>query len=330
MDKKILDRVTRNLDNTALMRSIEEYKASGNDVNRLRGVLNILEHTDVIVPVAFPKNADRTIMLKMLRGEPLKKNESIPMLPITMSDKDGNKFAPAFTSGEHIKRTEEFPFMIRVPGQQVIRTVLNEKLDLTGVLLNPQTSGFLIKKKAFTDDLQKVAQEQKSKTRKVSVEEFHVIARGSVERSLIPKTLFAEKGSFIEQIEERRESLLLELYSRPYSDKVPVPYTEEDFSVMVLDIDETTTAVCAELPTSKMAVGAALSAYIIRNPQTDEVYYYLIEKGQKGESNVLCKVTEDGKHEELMTAPPTGSELTEVLNLIREEKEEQEASSASV
>ena len=50
----------------------------------------------------------------------------------------------------------------------------------------------------------------------------------------------------------------------------------------------------------------------------------MIEKGQAGESDVLCNITPDGKHQELMTAPPVGSELSAVLDLIREEKEEAE------
>ena len=40
------------------------------------------------------------------------------------------------------------------------------------------------------------------------------------------------------------------------------------------------------------------------------------------EDNVLCGVDADGKREELQTAPPTGSEISAVLELVREDREE--------
>lgn len=326
MDKKILEKASYNLDDSALQKAIAEYTASKNNLKKLQEVVQIFENVDVIVPVAFPKDADMKIVLKMLRGEPLKKSEGIPMMPITFSDQKGNKFAPAFTSKEQIVETKDFPFMIRVPAKQVIKTALNEKMGLAGVLLNPQTSGFLFRKQTFVDDLSKVAaqQAQKQKIKKVSKEEFLIIARNSVEKSLIPKMLFTEKAAFVRKLDEQREALLLELYSKPYGDKLPSPYTAEDFSVMVLDINEETTAVCMELPQKNLIPQLSMSAYIILNPQTEEVYYYMIEKGQPGEDNVLCNITPEGRHQELMTAPPVGSELSAVLDLIREEKEEAE------
>lgn len=326
MDKKILEKESYNLDNSALQEAITEYTASKNDLKKLQGVVELFENADVIVPVAFPKNVDMKIVLKMLRGEPVKKGEGIPLLPVTMSDPKGNKFAPAFTSRDQILETKDFPFMIKVPAKQVIKTALNEKMGLNGVLLNPQTSGFLFKKQAFEDDLSKIAaqQTQKQQIKKVSKEEFVLIARNSVEKNVIPKILFEEKAAFVEKLDEHREALMLELYSKPYGDKLPSPYTEEDFNVMVLDINEETTAVCMELPQKNVIPKLALSAYIVLNPQTEEVHYYMIEKGQQGEDNVLCNITPEGKHQELMTAPPVGSELSAVLDLIREEKEEEQ------
>lgn len=325
MDKKILEKVSFNLDNSVLQNAIADYIASKKNLNKLQELVKIFESTEVIVPVSFPKNVDKNIIKKMLQGERLKKDEAIPMLPITLSDQKGNKFAPAFTSKDQILETKDFPFLIKVPAKQVIKTALNEKLGLNGILLNPQTSGFLFRKKAFIDDLAKVAeqQSQRQKIKKVSKEEFVVLARNSVEKSLIPKLLFEGKSEFVKKLDEQREAFLQELYNKPYGDKLPNPYTAEDFSVMVLDIDEETTAICIELPQKNVIPQLSLSAYIIWNPQTEEVYYYMIEKGQPEEDNVLCNVTPEGRHQELMTAPPVGSELSAVLDLIREEKEEE-------
>jgi len=323
MDKKILARKTFSLDNAELETAIEDYKASKNDVKKLENLIRVFKEAQVIVPVAFPKKADINVVLKMLRGEPLKKNEEFRMIPVTVSDPDGNKYAPVFTSRDAILETKDFPYMIRVPAEQVVRNVLNEKAGLTGVMLDPQTKGFIFRRHAFTTDFSKQAASSRNvQVKKVSKAEFAVLARNSVEKGQIPKMLFEKKSEFVRELDERGAELLLELYAKPYGDKLPSPYTIDDFSVMALDINEETTAVCIELPQKGLFVQAALSAYVILNPQTEEVYYYMIEKGAKGESNVLCNITPDGRHQELMSAPPVGSELTAVLDLIREEKEE--------
>ncbi len=326
MDKKILGRAIYNLNNTRLEKLIEDYKTSNNDLTMLAELIQVLKGSQLIVPVAFPKNADVRIVLKMLRGEPLKRGEELPMFPVTITDSKGNKYAPAFTARNKINETKDFPYMIRVPAEQVIRTATNENLGLEGVLLNPQTGGFIVKNKAFETDLTQAAAnasaQPKKEIKKVSREQFIVLARNSVEKTLIPKQLFETKEVFVRQLEERGEEFLAELYAKPYGDKVPSPYTAEDFSVMSLEINDETTAICMELPKRGMAPMVAQSAYIVFNPKTNDVYYYLIERGQRGESDVLCSISQKNGHQEEMTAPPTGSELSAVLELIREEQEE--------
>lgn len=325
MDKKILERESYNLKNEELETAIADYTASHNDVRKLEGLIKIFRDSQVLVPVAFPKQVEAKVLEKMLRGEPLEKGESFPLFPVTMSDPKGNKFAPAFTSRDKVQETKDFPYMIRVPAEQVIRNVVNEKAKLTGVLLNPQTGGFVFRRQAFLTDFSKIpANPQNKQVKKVTREEFVILARNSVEKNQIPRMLFEQKAEFVRRLEEEREEFLRELYAKPYGDKVPSPYTAEDFSVMPLNINEETTAVCIELPAKNVIPHIATSAYVVWNPRTEEAYYYMIEKGQAGESDVLCNVTPEGKHQELMTAPPVGSELTAVLDLIREEKEEAE------
>ncbi|MCD8151748.1 MAG: SseB family protein [Clostridiales bacterium] len=322
MDSKILLRPAYNLDNTKLETAMADYNASKNDRKKLEDLTRIFRGSQVIVPVAFPKKADVRVVMKMLNGLPLKKGEGFPLFPLTVTDSKGNKYAPAFTSRDKIVETKDFPYMIRVPAAQVIDTVMKSKTGLDGVMLNSQTAPFIFHRRAFEVDFSVQAGTQGRQVKKVTKEEFVVIARNTVEKGLIPKTLFSDKAEFVRDLEERGAELLREMYAKPYGDKIPSPYTAEDFSVMSLNISEDTMAVCVELPQKNLAPHMARSAYVIYNPQSDEVYYYMIEKGQRGESDVLCNITPEGKHQELMTAPPVGNELTAVLDLIREEKEE--------
>ena len=64
------------------------------------------------------------------------------------------------------------------------------------------------------------------------------------------------------------------------------------------------------------------SMYIVWNPKNDEMHYFTIEQRPQGEENVLCGFGENGKREELQTAPAAGNEISAVLDLVREEKEE--------
>ncbi len=322
MDKKILARPAYNLDNKKLEEAMADYNASKNDLKKLEELIRVFKESFVIAPVAFPKKADVRIVMKMLNGIPLKKGEQLPLFPVTVTDSNGNKYSPVFTSRDKVLEAKDFPYMIRVPAAQVVENTMKSKADLAGVLVNPQTGGFVFRKKAFETDFS--AQAPKRQVKKVTREEFVVLARNTVEKGQIPKMLFERRGDFVRELEERGEEFLRELYAKPYGDKVPSPYTVEDFSTMSLNISEETTAVCMELPKKGLAAHMARASYIIWNPQTDEVYYYMIEKGLRGEDDVLCNVTPEGKHQELMTAPPAGSELTAVLDLIREEKEESE------
>ncbi len=314
MNKKILTNISRNLQNAALEGAIEDCVASKNDPKKLEILMRLFRDAQVLVPVSFPKNADRTVVMKLLQGQPLNKNENIPLMPVSVRDPEGNLFAPVFTSGDNVREIKDFPYMVRISTDQVIRNVQNEKLNLSGVIINPQTRGFILRAQAFNIDFSK----QQQQVKQVTKEELAALARNTAERSLIPKKLFEDKGAFIAELEDRGEEFLSELYAQLCGDKVPSPYTAEDFSLMSLDIDDETTAICIELPEKGIAPHLGISAYIIWNPMTDAVHYYMIEKGERGQDNVLCNVTQDGKHQELMTAPPIGSELTAVLELIKE------------
>ncbi len=332
MNRSILSRGSYNVKNDGLEEMVAECQEVKNDLTKLRVLIELLEKSQVIIPVSFPKNASPVVVMKMLKGEPLKKNESIKMAPVIVKDSEGHKLAPVFTSRDKIQDTKDFPFMIRIPAAAVIASVKNDKAEYTGMIINPQGKGLVINRKAFEDDLAAVAarqaetqgQMQLEKTpqlKKVTKSEFNVLARNSVEKVQLPKALFEDGAAFVKELDERGEEFLCEHYSKPYGDKVPSPFTAEDFNVLSLNIDDETMAYIIELPTKGkgMAPHVAVGTYIVWNPVAGKAYYYMVERGEKGEPNVLCSVTPDGHHEELMTAPPTGSELTAVLDLIREE-----------
>ncbi len=323
MNRSVLSRVSYNVNNSKLEELIAQCQESKNDLNKLDETITLMKRSQVIVPVSFPKGTDPRLVVKILKGEPLRKNEAVNFIPVSMTDKEGNKFSPVFTSRDKIKETKDFPFMIRVSAGFVIENIKRDETNYAGMIVNPQQNGLIIRKKAFTDDLSKVASQGKLEIKKVTKAQFTVLARNSVEKVELPKALFTRKGGFIDELEDRGEEFICDIYSKPYGDKVPSPYTSEDFNVLSLNINDETQAYCIELPRKGLAPHIATNAYIVWNPVAEKAYYYMIEKGEKGEDDVLCCVTPDGRHEEQMTAPPTGSELTAVLDLINEDQEEE-------
>ena len=94
MDKKILERASYDTDNAKLEAAIADYTASNNDIRKLEGLIKIFKGAQVLVPVAFPKQVKVTVLEKMLRGEPLGKDESFPLFPHHHVRPEGEQVCP--------------------------------------------------------------------------------------------------------------------------------------------------------------------------------------------------------------------------------------------
>ena len=203
-------------------------------------------------------------------------------------------------------------------------------MNLKGIILNPDTDKMILHPK-FIDAMKQVkaAQTQpkpgvqgQEKDIKMSRAQFELFARRTCEWGIIPGAVHKEKAEFMKKLEEQQGRFMAALYRQPYGDKIPFPYSEKDFDIMILDIDEETCVASIELPKQNLAPHMAASMYIVWNPKNDEMHYFTIEQRPQGEENVLCGFGENGKREELQTAPAAGNEISAVLDLVREEKEE--------
>ena len=140
-----------------------------------------------------------------------------------------------------------------------------------------------------------------------------------MEVGIIPKKMFADKEKFMEELEEKREEMILEIYKSAYKDPVPFPYTENDFDVMMLDISDTLSVASIGLPAKNMAPGTCMSVYVVRNPQTDEMRYYTIERTKEEDASKLGQVLEDGTYNVIGDAPAPGCEISGILEMLQAE-----------
>ena len=318
MEKKMVNEKALDINNDALEAAMQELIKENNKDNMVK-MMDLMRTARFLVPAEFPKNMSREITEKLARGEVLDPKEAPQMYPVIVQNSKGERFVPGFTSRKHIPEGAKYQAILNVRIQEIIRVATDERVKVNGILLNPETTKMILHPQ-FIDTMKKILENQPA-TREVKMtkEQFEAFARKNTEWSVIPKSIFSEKKGFMDKLDERREDFIAELYRKPYGDKIPCPYSAKDFDVMVLNINEETCVASIDLPERGAVVQLALSMYIVWNPKTDDMHYFMIEKGQPQQSNVLCSITEDGKHQELQTAPTQGSELVAILELLQEQ-----------
>ena len=318
MDRKVVNEKALYTNNEALEEAMKNFTAEKSKENVAK-LMDLMRTARFLVPAEFPKNLHKEIMAKLAQGKKLKPGEGPKMNPLIVQNEKGERFAPAFTSKKQLPKNQNYPAILNVGMDEVLRVVSNPSANFSGILLNPETDKMILHPK-FIDAMKKMLQGQPQKKEiKMTKEQFEVFARRKAEWGIIPQDVYTKKAAFMEQLDERREQYIAELYRQPYGDKIPCPYEEKDFDVMILNINEETCVASVDLPEKNIVPQIGLSMYIIWNPKTDDMHYYMIEKGAQGQDNVLCHITPEGKHEELMTAPATGNELAAILELLQEE-----------
>lgn len=325
MDKKLSNEKALELDNKALEEAMHVFVNEKTNVTMAK-LMEQIRKSRFLVPAEFPRDMQKQIAEKIKNGGKIDVKTAPKMYPVMVQNNKGERFAPAYTSREHLPKDQNYQAILNVTWDEVLRIASEEKLKLSGVLLNPATDKMILHPK-FLEAMKKL-KDGVPPTREVKMTkaQFQVFARKNVEWGIIPKNVFTGKADFMNRLDEEREECIAAFYRQPYGDKIPCPYTAKDFDVMVLNINEETCVASVELPEKNTVAQMALALYIIWNPKTDEMHYFLIEKGQPDQENVLSCITPDGKHQELQTAPSAGSELVTILDLLREEKEEQASS----
>ena len=329
--------VLSELKNEALEKAMKEFVADKTNQTMAK-LMAVMRDARFLVPADFPPDVKEKVIEKAKRGEKVDVKMAPRMLPIIVQNQNGEHFAPAYTSRDHMKTDAKYPAILNVTIDELLRIASAPQLELKGIILNPDTDKMILHQK-FIDAMKQVkaAQAQQAaqpqpqsgeqtpaKEIKMSRAQFELFARRTCEWGIIPGAVHKEKAEFMKKLEEQQGRFMAALYRQPYGDKIPCPYSEKDFDIMILDIDEETCVASIELPKQNLAPQMAASMYIVWNPKTDEMHYFTIEQRPQGEDNVLCGFGANGKREELQTAPASGNEISAVLDLVREEQEEAE------
>lgn len=290
------EKTTMEITNDALEEAIKEY-AEDRTKERLTKVLNLLGPTRLFVPA-------------MLRED----NQPAPCFLRTAS---GEQYLAIYTSKSQIPEQPKSQAVLHMPFPVCNNIVVKEELELMGMVINPFTDNLILKKELVEKLHEMDEKRAKSRQVKMTPQQFQVFARRQVEFGALPKRLFTEGESFVEELCEKKEELVNEIYKDVFKEEKLYPFSEQDFSVMALNISEDLLLVQIDLPQQNLVPPLCCRIYVTMNPQTKKVDYFTIEQTPDKEIHKLGRMGADGKHIDCGEAPVEGAELQKIMDLAR-------------
>lgn len=282
--------------NDKLEEAIKEYLAD-HTKDKLTVVLNLLRPTKLLVPA-------------MLKAP----NQPAPCF---LKSGTGETFLAVYTSKEQIPAEPKSQAILSMPFPACNEMVVKEELKLLGMVINPFTDNLILRKELVEklhEADKKFAQMQQVK---MTPEQFSVLAKKQVEFGILPKRLFAEKESFVNQLCEEKEAMINRIFAETYKEAKLYPYSESDYSVMALEIAPDLTLIRIDFPESGIVVPLCYRVYITYDPIAKKAGYYTIEKMAEPGKRLLGGFAEDGSHINYGEAPVEGVEIDRIMTLAR-------------
>lgn len=238
--------------------------------------------------------------------------------PYIVKNGDGDMYMPAFTSMKKFPNNQKYQAMLKIQYKQCVSMLLDNPTLVQGIVLNPYSDNLTLKSQML-ELSRKVEQSEKAapKAYSVKTDDFRMIVRHNVEFHKIPEKLFAQKLEFIRTL---NEEMLCELYKEPYTEvgqEAQCPYTKDSFEMMELSIRDDLSIMQIIAPSKYLYQTNCRELYIVWNPLTEQIGYYVIEKGMDTEEIKfhLDAFKEDGTWEKLEAAPADGNVMNRVMEL---------------
>jgi len=292
MDHKVMMEIT----NDKLEEAIKVYLAERTKEN-LGIVLNLLRPTKLLVPA-------------MLKAP----NQPVPCF---LKSGAGETFLAVYTSKEQIPAEPKSQAILSMPFPACNDVVTKEELNLMGMVINPFTDNLVLKKELVEklhEADQKAMQMQQVK---MTPEQFNVFVKKQVEFGVLPKRLYAEKESFVNQLCEEKEAFINRIFADAYKEAKLYPYSESDYSVMALEIGPDLTLIRVDFPETGIVPPLCYRVYLTYDPITGKAGYYTIEKMAEPGKRLLGGFAEDGSHVNYGEAPVEGAEIDRIMTLAR-------------
>lgn len=290
------EKMTMEITNDRLEEAIKEY-AADRTKERLSAVLNLLRPTKLLVPA-------------MLKAP----NQPTPCF---LKNNNGEQFLVVYTSKAQIPEEPKSQAILSMPFPACNNIVVKPELKLTGMVINPFSDNLVLKTELVEKLHEADVKAGQMRQVKMTPEQFNVFVKKQVEFGVMPKRLHTEGEEFVKLLCEEKESLVNQIFAETYKEAKLYPHTEDDFSVMALDIAEDLTLIRIDLPEKGMAPTLCYRVYITFDPITKKTGYYTIEMTSEKGVHQLAQILSDGKREDLGEAPVEGAELQKIMDLAR-------------
>lgn len=301
------------IDNRALEEAIEAFRADKERDSYVK-VMELLEKSIVLVPAMPPADLAPEIKEQMQAGKPIRLPKETKIVPCLLRKESGEQGLPIFTSPEKIPADKKPPMVMAMPFMGCVSMVMANPEKVAEIVVNPFT-GMMVLNKAILEVAEKRRQAAgQIKTVQVTKEQFRDLAHNRVSLSLLPKYLFEHKEEGLKRLQQEEGSFLLGFYDEVYPKGEKSGYGADDFSFMTLNITDNIQLTRLDMPDETMKDGLCYRVYAVWKRDTEEVFYYTLEKTKEG--NFIAKVTPEGRHEVVEPAPDNGAEIEAIISLV--------------
>ena len=278
------------------------------------------------------KNADNlNALIEELRKcrllVPANINEEKKPVPCMLNSKEKGMYFPVYTALKQIPQSPRSEAIINMPYLAVNEMTAQQQENLGGVAINPFTDNLIFKMPLVLRiqevekkrrELAKQGGEPKKKTLQLTPEQYLQFERRQFEFGFLPKRFFERGQAFMDELCEKKEEYIDQLFEEAYQEKRRYPYLPEDFSVMVMNIAEDLLIVRVDLPAQDMAVPSCLRIYLAWNEVAGSGRYLTIETVKDSKERKLGELTLDWKKVDHGVAPVEGAELQYVIDLLQD------------
>ena len=278
------------------------------------------------------KNADNlNALIEELRKcrllVPANINEEKKPVPCMLNSKDKGMYFPVYTALKQIPQSPRSEAIINMPYLAVNEMTAQQQENLGGVAINPFTDNLIFKMPLVLRiqevekkrrELAKQGGQPKKKTLQLTPEQYLQFERRQFEFGFLPKRFFEQGQTFMDELCEKKEEYIDQLFEEAYQEKRRYPYLPEDFSVMVMNIAEDLLIVRVDLPAQDMAAPSCLRIYLAWNEVAGSGRYLTIETVKDAKERKLGELTLDWKKVDHGVAPVEGAELQYVIDLLQD------------
>ncbi len=297
--------------NSALETVVLEFVKDRTKENFVK-VMEHLEKAVVFVPTMMPENLDEESKKQIEQGKAIKLPKESKIMPCLLRKESGEMVLPIFSSNRHVSAEKKSPALLAMPFFTCVAMVMTNPEKVGNIALNPFTDNVLIPREIL-EVAHKRSKMPQTKTVKVTEKQFHALAHRQLAFEALPKFLYEKKKEGLEQLQREEGAFLLSLLSSIYPKEIAVPYREDDFSFMTLNITENMQITRIDMPEKNIVKGSCYRIYAIWNIDSESVDYYTIEKAENG--NEIGRIDAARKHEIVEAAPDNGAEIETVMNL---------------